>query len=183
MQHKHILNTFQTSSAQRHGFSHGPPYPCSKPCSSTIQQSHKFPTLNQQTEFHTIYNWFWEANSLLFMFAYQIRNPVHCWRPNPFSLAGVPAIPSFLSFFFLRESPPHINFNCNCGSPRHLPTYQSCGSPRLFWDCTQISSKFDKQWWREQFAFYHHSSRHISSQNISSHFITFHHLNSILSPL
>ena len=39
---------------------------------------------------------------------------------QPFSLAGVPAISSFLSFFFLRESPPHINFNCNCGSPRHI---------------------------------------------------------------
>ena len=49
--------------------------------------------------------------SILFMFAYQIRNPVHCWRPSPF-LVGVPTISSF-----------------NIGSPSHTHFYFSYGSP------------------------------------------------------
>ena len=51
--------------------------------------------------------------SLLFMFAYQIRNPVHCWSPSPF-LVGVPTISSFIC-----GSPRHIHFFFFCGSPRH----------------------------------------------------------------
>ena len=52
--------------------------------------------------------------SLLFMFAYQIRNLVHCWSPSPF-LVGVPTISSFI-----------------CRSPCHIYVFFSCGSPRPF---------------------------------------------------
>ena len=75
-----------------------------------------------------------------------------CGSPRliSFSIAGVPATYKFQ----LRESPPHINFNC--------------GSPRPFGvaliSISSISSKFDKQRWREQLVFHRYSSFHISSQ-------------------
>ena len=63
--------------------------------------------------------------SPLFMLAYQIRNPVHCWSPSPF-LVGVPTISSINC-----GSPCHIHFFFSCGSPRHSFLFLA-GVPAIF---------------------------------------------------
>ena len=83
--------------------------------------------------------------SLLFMFAYQIRNPVYCWSPSPFHV-GVPTISSFIC-----GSPRHIHFFFFCGSPRHSFLFLlresppilsfSCGSPRPFFSFSYRSPR------------------------------------------
>ena len=142
-QPKHILNTFQTSSDQRHGFPHGLHYPCSKPCNATIKQSHKFLNLNQQNRipyypFICIIDFgrpILSSSCLLIKFAtpYIAGGPaLFLWESPPYhhSFAGVPAI--YISFSLAGVPAIYIFSLFLAGVPAIYISFSFAGVPATY---------------------------------------------------